>query len=85
MLPCSFPHSPFGNALTVPTAIEIMGSEETKPDIITRLMEETRQHGFEPFHVRRTSTGYIYNRYGTQPSFHFPLKKEKLPARAGTI
>ncbi|KAL1989087.1 hypothetical protein VTN96DRAFT_5850 [Rasamsonia emersonii] len=44
------------------SAIEVMGSDETKPEIITRLMEETKAHGFEPFHVRRTSTGYIYNR-----------------------
>ncbi|KAJ9664509.1 hypothetical protein H2198_000160 [Neophaeococcomyces mojaviensis] len=42
--------------------MEIMGSEDTKSDIITRLVEETRNHGFEPFHLRRTSTGYIYNR-----------------------
>ncbi|KAH8704974.1 3-hydroxyacyl-CoA dehydrogenase [Talaromyces proteolyticus] len=43
-------------------AIEIMGSEQTKPEIIDLLMEETRKHGFQPFHVRRQSTGYIYNR-----------------------
>lgn len=39
-----------------------MGSSKTRPEIISRLMEETRQHGFSPFHVRKTSTGYIYNR-----------------------
>ncbi|KAL1963348.1 hypothetical protein VTN77DRAFT_8469 [Rasamsonia byssochlamydoides] len=43
-------------------AIEIMGSDETNPEIISRLMEETRKHGFQPFHVRRMSTGFIYNR-----------------------
>ncbi|KAK5239072.1 hypothetical protein LTR99_006705 [Exophiala xenobiotica] len=39
-----------------------MGSTKTKPEIITLLMEETKKHGFSPFHVRKTSTGYIYNR-----------------------
>ncbi|KAH8805203.1 3-hydroxyacyl-CoA dehyrogenase [Xylogone sp. PMI_703] len=43
-------------------AIEIMGSEKTRPDIITLLKTETKMHGFEPFHVRVSSTGYIYNR-----------------------
>ncbi|KAL1991033.1 hypothetical protein VTN49DRAFT_5537 [Thermomyces lanuginosus] len=43
-------------------AIEIMPSPETRPDIVSRLMSETKEHGFEPFHVRKTSTGYIYNR-----------------------
>ncbi|KIW41467.1 uncharacterized protein PV06_07022 [Exophiala oligosperma] len=44
------------------SAIEVMGSSQTRPEIITRLMEETKKHGFSPFHVRKTSTGYIYNR-----------------------
>ncbi|KAL1977251.1 hypothetical protein VTN31DRAFT_110 [Thermomyces dupontii] len=43
-------------------AIEIMPSAETRPEIVPRLMSETKAHGFEPFHVRRTSTGYIHNR-----------------------
>ncbi|KAJ9648338.1 hypothetical protein H2199_001192 [Coniosporium tulheliwenetii] len=43
-------------------AIEIMGSGQTKPEILSRLVEETRNHGFKPFQVHRTSTGYIYNR-----------------------
>ncbi|KAJ5216939.1 hypothetical protein N7468_009947 [Penicillium chermesinum] len=43
-------------------AIEIMGDQHTRPDIISLLKEQTRQHGFEPFHVRKSSTGYIYNR-----------------------
>ncbi|KAH7323916.1 3-hydroxyacyl-CoA dehydrogenase [Rhexocercosporidium sp. MPI-PUGE-AT-0058] len=43
-------------------AIEIMGSNITKSEIIPRLMEECRNHGFEPFHVKKESNGYIYNR-----------------------
>ncbi|KAL2062796.1 hypothetical protein VTL71DRAFT_5868 [Oculimacula yallundae] len=43
-------------------AIEIMGSNITRPEIITRLMDECRSHGFEPFHVKKESNGYIYNR-----------------------
>lgn len=39
-----------------------MGAETTRPEIITRLMKESAAHGFQPFHVRQTSTGYIYNR-----------------------
>lgn len=43
-------------------AVEIMGAESTRPEIIDRLMQESAAHGFQPFHVRRSSTGYIYNR-----------------------
>ena len=43
-------------------AIEIMGSDKTRQDIISLLKIETLKHGFEPFHVRKLSTGYIYNR-----------------------
>ncbi|KAJ5988014.1 hypothetical protein N7481_003224 [Penicillium waksmanii] len=43
-------------------AIEIMESTETNSKIISLLMEQTKAHGFDPFHVRRPSTGYIYNR-----------------------
>ncbi|KAG4430608.1 hypothetical protein IFR05_013903 [Cadophora sp. M221] len=43
-------------------AIEIMGSNITKSEIVPRLMEECRNHGFEPFHVKKGSNGYIYNR-----------------------
>ncbi|KAK0117897.1 hypothetical protein ONS95_012213 [Cadophora gregata] len=43
-------------------AIEIMGSTITKSEIITRLMDECKTHGFDPFHVKKTSNGYIYNR-----------------------
>ena len=44
-------------------AIEIMGSTITKSEIITRLMKECQYHGFDPFHVKKNSNGYIYNRY----------------------
>ncbi|GFN12940.1 3-hydroxyacyl-CoA dehydrogenase family protein [Aspergillus tubingensis] len=44
------------------TAIEIMGSSQTRPDIIPLLMKETHDHGFQPFHVRKSSTGYTFNR-----------------------
>lgn len=39
-----------------------MGSKSTKPEIIKKLMEESKLHGFSPFHVRNESVGYIYNR-----------------------
>ncbi|RAK80659.1 3-hydroxyacyl-CoA dehydrogenase family protein [Aspergillus fijiensis CBS 313.89] len=42
--------------------LEIMGTDKTRPDIIPRLMDESREHGFQPFHVRKSSTGYIFNR-----------------------
>ena len=45
------------------SAIEIMGSSQTRPDIIPLLMKETHEHGFQPFHVRKSSTGYTFNRY----------------------
>ncbi|KIV83066.1 hypothetical protein PV11_05126 [Exophiala sideris] len=44
------------------SAIEVMGSSITRPEIISLLMEETKKHGFSPFHVRKNSTGYLYNR-----------------------
>lgn len=54
----------FSNVLTHHTsAIEIMGSSQTRPDIIPLLMKETHDHGFQPFHVRKSSTGYTFNRY----------------------
>jgi len=43
-------------------AIEIMGSTITKSEIIARLIEECKNHGFDPFHVKKNSNGYIYNR-----------------------
>ncbi|KAF2649840.1 3-hydroxyacyl-CoA dehydrogenase [Lophiostoma macrostomum CBS 122681] len=42
--------------------LEIMGHDETDPDIIPSLLEESARHGFQPFHVRRESVGYLYNR-----------------------
>jgi hypothetical protein len=43
-------------------AIEVMASKETKSDIISLLMEQCKAHGFSPFHVKKDSNGYIYNR-----------------------
>jgi 3-hydroxyacyl-CoA dehydrogenase len=40
-----------------------MGTNITKADIIPRLMKECQEHGFNPFHVKKNSSGYIYNRY----------------------
>lgn len=42
-----------------------MGTEHTPHSTIEKLLEESSAHGFTPFHVKKTSTGYIYNRYGT--------------------
>jgi hypothetical protein len=50
-----------------------MGSSNTKSEIIPLLMEECKSHGFEPFHVRTSSTGYLYNRFvswNSSPSIH---------------
>ncbi|KIH87057.1 3-hydroxyacyl-CoA dehyrogenase [Sporothrix brasiliensis 5110] len=44
------------------TPVEIMGTDTTRPGIVDVLMQESAAHGFQPFHVRRSSTGYIYNR-----------------------
>ncbi|EFW21875.1 hypothetical protein D8B26_001992 [Coccidioides posadasii str. Silveira] len=43
-------------------AIEIMASPKTKPLIIQRLISECKDHGFSPYHAKKNSTGYIYNR-----------------------
>ncbi|KXL47035.1 hypothetical protein M433DRAFT_580 [Acidomyces richmondensis BFW] len=43
-------------------AIEIMGHDRTDPMYIETLMHSCAAHGFEPFHVKRSSLGYIYNR-----------------------
>jgi hypothetical protein len=40
-----------------------MATDITKPGIIPMLIEECRDHGFNPFHVKKNSRGYIYNRY----------------------
>ncbi|PYH47421.1 3-hydroxyacyl-CoA dehydrogenase family protein [Aspergillus saccharolyticus JOP 1030-1] len=42
--------------------LEVMGTDKTRPEIIPLLMDEARKHGFQPFHVRKPSTGYIFNR-----------------------
>ncbi|PYH92363.1 3-hydroxyacyl-CoA dehydrogenase [Aspergillus ellipticus CBS 707.79] len=42
--------------------IEIMGTSKTRADIIPLLIKETQEHGFMPFHVRKHSTGYMFNR-----------------------
>ncbi|CAL00704.1 uncharacterized protein An04g02170 [Aspergillus niger] len=52
----------FNVLINHPSAIEIMGSSQTRPDIIPLLMKETQDHGFQPFHVRKSSTGYTFNR-----------------------
>jgi hypothetical protein len=49
--------------LLIKTAIEVMASKETRPDIVPLLMEQCKAHGFSPFHVKKDSNGYIYNRY----------------------
>ncbi|KAF2025307.1 3-hydroxyacyl-CoA dehydrogenase [Setomelanomma holmii] len=43
-------------------AIEVMGSEETSPEVIALMMEQCKLHKFMPFQVHKSSTGYIYNR-----------------------
>ncbi|KAJ5880858.1 uncharacterized protein N7473_011911 [Penicillium subrubescens] len=44
------------------SAIEIMGHQNTDPAAISLLLEQCRAHGFSPFHVKKDSIGYIYNR-----------------------
>ena len=44
-------------------AMEVMGSNVTELEIISRLMEACEEHGFKPFHVKKSSNGYIFNRY----------------------
>ncbi|KAH7089483.1 3-hydroxyacyl-CoA dehydrogenase [Paraphoma chrysanthemicola] len=44
------------------SAIEVMGSEETSPEVISLMMEQCKLHKFMPFQVHKSSTGYIYNR-----------------------
>jgi hypothetical protein len=50
------------------SAIEVMGSNVTDPEIISRLMAACKEHGFTPFHVKKNSTGYIYNRSASTSS-----------------
>ena len=44
------------------SAIELMGHKDSDPGIIPLLMQKCREHGFSPFHVKKDSMGYIYNR-----------------------
>ncbi len=43
-------------------AVEIMSCGQTDPAIIDVLMHEMPIHGLEPFHVKKESVGFIYNR-----------------------
>jgi hypothetical protein len=40
-----------------------MPANNTKAEIVPLLMKECKAHGFSPFHVKKNSNGYIYNRY----------------------
>jgi 3-hydroxybutyryl-CoA dehydrogenase len=42
--------------------VEIMSCGQTDPAIIDTLMKETKRHGFIPFHVKKESLGFIFNR-----------------------
>jgi 3-hydroxyacyl-CoA dehydrogenase len=42
--------------------VEIMSCGQTDPAIISKLMLETKAHGFVPFHVKKESLGFIFNR-----------------------
>ncbi|KAJ6178684.1 hypothetical protein N7519_009145 [Penicillium mononematosum] len=44
------------------SAIEIMGHKDSDPKLIDLVLEQCKEHGFSPFHVRENSIGYIYNR-----------------------
>lgn len=39
-----------------------MGSNITDPSIISFLITACSEHGFTPFHVKKSSNGYIFNR-----------------------
>jgi 3-hydroxyacyl-CoA dehydrogenase len=43
-------------------AIEIMGHEKTDPEVVSLLLDQCKRHNFSPFHVKKDSMGYIYNR-----------------------
>lgn len=42
--------------------VEIMSCGQTDPAIIDKLLEETKRNGFVPFHVKKESLGFIFNR-----------------------
>lgn len=44
------------------SAIEIMGHQKTDPRHVETMLKQCDEHGFKSFHVKRESTGYIYNR-----------------------
>lgn len=56
-----------------------MGHATTDPVCISTLLQECRVHGFQPFHVKRDSMGYIYNRVWAA------IKREALAVVAGGI
>lgn len=39
-----------------------MGHETTQQPLIQLMLEQTAEHGFQPFHVKKPSMGYLYNR-----------------------
>jgi 3-hydroxybutyryl-CoA dehydrogenase len=43
-------------------SVELMSSGKTDDSLIDALMEKIPQYGLEPFHVRRESDGFIFNR-----------------------
>jgi hypothetical protein len=50
-----------------------MGHDETEPSLIQLMLDQCKEHGFSPFHVKQSSIGYIYNRYvlGDSPTSSF--------------
>ena len=42
--------------------VEIMSCGRTDPAIIEKMMEETKRHRLVPFHVKKESLGFIFNR-----------------------
>src|SRR5262249_3899851 len=72
----SFPSSRFIDHVTKPqrvvnmhfymppamNVVEIMSCGKTDPAVIQRLMKAAPRWGLAPYHVRRESTGFIFNR-----------------------
>lgn len=53
-----------------------MGHEGTHAPYIDLMMKRCAEHGFDPFHVRSQSMGYLYNRYdNSRPTTQAPKKK----------
>jgi hypothetical protein len=40
-----------------------MGHDRTNPMVVDLMIRRCAEHGFEAFHVKHDSMGYIYNRY----------------------